>query len=159
MQTGRTSPAIILLATAICLLRLTASSGCYAQEAPPTDDVPVVFFVSDDEYIVRFRFLTEDGSTRIERRSGKCVQKITVPKASITVFRIPDFEVLAEGVGAFNVDATVDCQSGFYTFERTIATSAGLLFAPQTGERLRFNLRAVVIDGMLKTFNLSLNPL
>ena len=138
---------------------MTASSHCYAQEASPTDDVPVVFFVSDDDYIVRFRFFTDDGSTKIERRSGKCVQKIAVPKASITVFRIPDFEVLAEGVGTFYVDATVDCDSGFYTFERTIATSAGLLFAPQTGERMRFNLRAVVIDGMLKTFKLALNPL
>jgi hypothetical protein len=38
-------------------------------------------------------------------------------------------------------------------------TSAAIVNDAQTGERLRLNVRGIVIKGILKTLDLSLNPL
>lgn len=137
------------------LITFGAASRSYAQS---NDSVPATFFIFYGDYLVRFQFNTDDGSTTVERNSGKCVQKITVPNAAIAVFQLPDFQLVAEGEGTFNVDATIDCRTGQYTFERTIATSAGTLFDALTGDRLRFKLRAVVINSELKVFDMELVP-
>jgi hypothetical protein len=147
---------IVCLATVAWLATVGVSSPV---QADPPADVPAIFFLQGEEYLVRFTYFTDDGSSVVERVNGRCYQKVTVPNATIAVFSFPEGTLLAEGTGTLQINATIDCARRFYTFERVVVTSAGIVTDSQTGEELRLSVKGIVVLGALKVLDLTLNPI
>jgi hypothetical protein len=145
----------------LAVAALLAGAGiepALGQDNPGDPNYVHQFFLFADDVVVRFVYITNDATSIIARENGKCVQQVNVATAFITVFDAATFDVLATGEGNLNIQATVNCATRLYDGERIIVTSSGKLMEEATGEPLKFHLRAVLIKGILRVFEVDLDP-
>ena len=147
----------VLLAAATFVAGLGAAP-IRAQTSPEDPNFLHQFFLVGDGVVVRFAFTTDNATSIIERQNGACVQKINASTASIAVFDAATSELLAEGEGTFNEQATVNCATHAFDGRRIVITSAGDLTDVATGQPSKFHVRGILINGALKVFELILDP-
>ena len=129
-----------------------------AQTVTAADDGVTTFFgLTNGNVIVGYEFLTEDGNTIVERRNGKCIQRINVPKATVAILS-PFGQLLGYGSANLNVQATVDCETHAYTYERLVVSSVGRV-VDLAGQAYRMKVYAAIIDGTVKVTNISFDPI
>jgi hypothetical protein len=143
---------------AATLLAGTGAAPARAQSNPEDPNFVHQFFLFDNDVFVRFVYITDAATTIVERENGKCVQKVSVSEALISVFDTQTGDLLAEGEGNLNIQATVNCATRIYDGERIVITSAGDLTDVGTGEPLRLHVRGVLIKGILRVFEIQLDP-
>jgi hypothetical protein len=112
------------------------------------------FFLTDFETVFFFTFPTDPGDfVRLDPDSNNLLH-FASSRAEIIVFDFLSGDVLATGEGSIVVSVTFPDVN-----ERAIVRARGIVDDPETGEPLRLNVKAVIIDGDLKNFDFSLTPI
>lgn len=148
----------LIYSLVLCLFLSGLEGSASAQAVSVDDDGVTTFFgLTNGQIIVGYEFLTEDGNTIVERRNGKCIQRINVPKATVALLS-PFGQLLGFGEANLNVQATVDCETRAYTYERLVVSSVGEV-VDLAGQAYRMTVYAVIIDGTAKVANISFDPI
>jgi hypothetical protein len=158
MKCSLVTRGFLSLFTLIALLAGTGAAPVQAQTSPEDPNYLHQFFLFDQELIVGFAYITSNATTIVERENGTCVQKVNVSTAFISVFDAQTFELLAEGQGNLNIQATVNCATRIYDGERIVIASSGDVTDVVTGESSRLHLRAIFTKGILRVLDLYLDP-
>ena len=111
------------------------------------------FFLTDFETLFFFTFPTEPGDFVRLGPDGNLLH-FASNQAEIMVFDFLTGDLLATGEGMIVVSVTFPDVN-----ERAVVRAKGIVEDSETGEPLRLNVKAVIIDGDLKNLDFSLTPL
>ncbi|RIK72093.1 MAG: hypothetical protein DCC67_19730 [Planctomycetota bacterium] len=155
MENGRVRKTYLrhLLIAGAAWLTAAPSQLAVAQAVEETS----FFLIVDGSTLALFEFPVTSRTVTVER-GDQCIQKITTNDAEILVFDLAAGVLLAAGQGSLVVRATVDCDTGFYTYERAVVRGGGIVVSPATGEEFRLKVIATASNGEIILLTIALDP-